>query len=319
MSLTTLQVFSQYLYTTRLELLSYNIDLFNAATKGALVLKSAENQGDFADSTFYSRIPNLVKRRNAYATGALTAKEITMLLATSVKIAAGTNPVNIDPHFWQWIQRNPEEAGVLIGTQLAQDQLADMVGSAIKAIVAATVAVGATVVFDGTAALMKLTALNSGAALFGDRAQNIGVWLTHSKPMFDLFGANLTNTEKLFLFGTVQVVNDGFGRPFIVTDSADLTYVATGTKYRTLGLVANAAVVEQNNDYIENVQTNNGQENIGRTFQAQWSYNLGLKGFQWDKTNGGKSPNDAAIALGTNWDKVATNIKDLPGVIVNTQ
>jgi hypothetical protein len=67
------------------------------------------------------------------------------------------------------------------------------------------------------------------------------------------------------------------------------------------------------------VEITNGNENISRTWQAQWSFNLGLKGFAWDKTNGGKSPTTAALTTGTNWDKFATSNKDLPGVLVNTQ
>jgi hypothetical protein len=62
----------------------------------------------------------------------------------------------------------------------------------------------------------------------------------------------------------------------------------------------------------------NGDENITRSWQAQWSYNVGLKGFAWDKTAGGHSPSNAALATGTNWDRFATETKDLAGVIVNT-
>jgi hypothetical protein len=38
----------------------------------------------------------------------------------------------------------------------------------------------------------------------------------------------------------------------------------------------------------------------------------------WDKTNGGRSPTSAALAVGTNWDRTATSIKDLGGVVLRT-
>jgi hypothetical protein len=49
--------------------------------------------------------------------------------------------------------------------------------------------------------------------------------------------------------------------------------------------------------------------------QVDYSFGLALKGYSWDSVNGGKSPTDAELATGTNWDKVATDIKHTAGVI----
>jgi len=84
-------------------------------------------------------------------------------------------------------------------------------------------------------------------------------------------------------------------------------------------LAQGAVLIEQNPDYLENMSTTNGAENIKRTWQAQWSYNVGLKGYAWDKTNGGASPTNAALATGSNWDRYATSVKDLAGILVNSQ
>ena len=59
---------------------------------------------------------------------------------------------------------------------------------------------------------------------------------------------------------------------------------------------------------------NNAKEII----KGEFSFNLGIKGYTWDKANGGKSPNDTAIALSSNWDRVATSHKDTAGVKVTT-
>lgn len=324
MGLTNLQVFNQYAYTTFIEKINYNIALFNAATRGGLILRSQNNQGDYTEEAIYQRISGLVRRRDAYGSGAVSAVDLNQTLSRSVKVAAGTPPVNIDPHWWDWINRAPSEPGVIIGSQLAEETLADMVTVAIKATVAAitnadSVLGAGTLIYDGTAGNGSLNTLNSTAAKFGDRANQILCWLMHSKVLFDIFGAALTNANQLFTFGTVQVVQDGFGRPFVVTDQTDLTYTSSGTKYQTIGLSAGAVVIDRNNDYLENMETKNGFENLVRTWQAQWSYNLSLKGYAWDKNNGGASPTTAAIATGTNWDKYAASIKDTSGVIANTQ
>ena len=71
-----------------------------------------------------------------------------------------------------------------------------------------------------------------------------------------------------------------------------------------LGLVAGGLEVSNNNDLLTNMETNNGKERIETTWQADYSFNVKLKGYAWDIANGGSSPTDAALATGTNWDVV---------------
>lgn len=318
MALSDLQVFSDYVYEASTETLDQQVALFNEATNGGIMLRSGSNVGDFDDSAHWKKISGLVRRRNAYGSGAVTAKTMEHLLDTSVKVAAGTPPVNIDPGMLRWIQRSPEEAGVVIGQQMAGDTLADMLNTALSVYCAAIGGV-AEVVHDGTAGTASLSVLNSGAAKFGDRSQDIAAWVMHSKNLHDIYGTALANSERLFQFGNVQVIQDGFGRPLIMTDSSELTYVATGTKYHICGLTGGALLVDQNGDFDSNIETSNGDENILRTYQAEWSYNVGIKGFAWDKANGGASPNDTALGTASNWDRYATSHKDLAGVLVNVQ
>ena len=82
-----------------------------------------------------------------------------------------------------------------------------------------------------------------------------------------------------------------------------------------LGLVSGAATVFDGGDDISNIDTSNGQTRIETTMQVDYSFCLGLKGYAWDEANGGKSPTDAELATGSNWDKVATDIKNTAGVI----
>ena len=164
--------------------------------------------------------------------------------------------------------------------------------------------------------------MNRGAQKFGDRAQEIRAWAMHSTPQFDIYDKALTNSNQLFQFGTVQVREDGFGRRFIISDSPSLSITSGSpavTDYYTLGLVQNAVVVEDNNDFFANTETSNGTENIQRTWQAEYTFNLSLKGYTWDVGNGGKSPTDTEIATGTNWDKTATSLKDTAGIAVKSR
>lgn len=323
MALSDLAVYSEYAYASMTEVLRQKVDLFNAATGGAITLRAGAHQGDYSDTAFFAKISGLVRRRNAYGSGAVSEKTMRHLIDTMVKVAAGTPPVRLDPGQFKWIQQNPEVAGVALGQQLAVDTMADMLNVGLGASYAALSQVAA-VNYDASANAspddtLSFGNLNNGQAKFGDQSSSIGAWVMHSKPMFDLYGKNLANASQLFNFGTVNVVRDPFGKLLVMTDCGNLVITGTPNKYAVLGLVPGAVMIDQNNDFTANEDAKNGDENIIRTYQAEWSYNVGVRGFAWDKTNGGKSPNDAALLTATNWDRYATSEKDLAGVVVKVK
>lgn len=320
MALSTMKVFQDFMYGSATETIRQQIELFNAASANTLQLRTAGNVGDFAHEVTYAAISNLMRRRNAYGSGSLTAQSIGQLDHVAVKIAGGTAPVLFEPNQFTWIQRNPEEAGVVIGEQVARGVMADEVNTAVAGLVAA-LSGNAAVTHDGTAGTLNLNALNKGAGKFGDRMMDIAAWIIHSKAMTDLFDNALTNSNQLFQFGTVRIMEDGFGRRFIMTDSPALyvpeaTGAGTADNYHTLGLAAGAAVVEDNDDYYGTIEEKTGNENIQRVFQAEYTFNLGLKGYSWNTAV--KSPDDSAIATAANWSQLSTSVKDTAGVLVTS-
>ena len=99
-------------------------------------------------------------------------------------------------------------------------------------------------------------ALLSGTRKMGDSAGNVLCWVMHSKVHNDLLALNLANSAQLFSFGSVNVMSDFQGRPFIITDSSSLVTVdgvSSGIdKYHSLGLTTEGLIVEQNNDFTDN-------------------------------------------------------------------
>lgn len=318
-TLTQVEVFNRWAYTTINEMVAQNIDLFNQQTRGAIILQNANNTGDYSDSTFWGFLAGAVRRRNAYGSGAVAPINLQMLLDTMVKVAGGTPPINIDPVMFTWINKSPEEGAAVIAAQLAPQILQDMLNTAITALAAALTNVAGVYqdVSAGAGVLGQFSAANTNVALtkFGDRRQQVVAWVVHSKAIGDYFANNIANAAQLFTYESVNVIGDPFGNVFIVTDSPAL--VVSGD-YLAMGLVAGAAVIQRNDDFTQNMDTTNGDENIKRTYQAEWTYNLGIKGFTWDKTSGGKSPTQSALGTAANWDRNATSDKDLAGVVLRT-
>lgn len=312
-----LQVFNKQTQAALTETVEQDIAKFNEASGGTIILQNAPAEGDFDIRSSFKAISGLVRRRNAYGTGTVDSKRLQQMLNVAVKVAAGTPPIDYEPQQYTWILKNPELAAITIGEQLAKARLADMLNTAV---LAGCTAIGGNskLVLDVKTEAPTFRTLNKGAALFGDRSSSIKGWALHSTTMHGLFDNALTNNEKLFNYDNINVIRDPFGRLFIVTDSPALIDSANSA-YNTLGLVENAIVVSGNNDFNSVLVPKTGGENISATYQAEWTYNVGVHGYAWDMQAGGKSPNDTALGTATNWDKSATFDKDTAGVLIKTK
>jgi hypothetical protein len=77
--------------------------------------------------------------------------------------------------------------------------------------------------------------------------------------------------------------------------------------YFTLGSGRQRGDVENSEEQEIVVQDVTGLENLVVRFQGEYAYNVGLKGFQWDVTNGGANPTSTNVGLGTNWDTILSS------------
>lgn len=318
MPLNDMKVFNDFMYTTVTETIDQQVNLFNEASDGTIVLQSASNVGDYANEVFYKAFSTQARRRDAYASGAIAAQDLSQETHVSVKVAGANGPFSFNPSQFTWLQREPEEAAVVIGEQVSMAIMRDYVNTAVGAANAAILNQG-SLDYDGTAGNVNLNVMNKGAALFGDKAQELRAWVMHSKQYHDLIDSGLTNNSRLFTFGDVQILEDQAGRRLIVSDIPELVVSGVPDNYHAIGLVQGGIIVEDNGDFFSNTQTNNGDTNIGRTWQSEYTFQIKLKGYSWDTANGGPSPLDAEIFTGTNWDQVVTYDKDTAGVMVRTQ
>ncbi len=315
MALTNMKVFNQYLMDATAETLGQQIQKFNQASNGAIVLTSMAFEGDFFQRSFYAALHTAQRRVDRYAAqSSAAATALSQLQENSVKVAGGFGPIVFEPGQMTWIQKNEAEAIAVISGQLAEAIVADQLNSGIAAAVAAISNVaGATNDVSATAGI-SYAALNTAHALFGDSSMALVAQVMNGATYHKLIGANLTNTPQLFQAQNVLVV-DILGKAVVVTDAPALYEAGTPNKQKVLSLASGGITVMDGSDVITNIDTRNGQTRIETTMQADYTFGLGLKGYAWDTASGGKSPTDAELATGANWDKVVTSIKHTAGVI----
>lgn len=315
MSLSQMQVFNEYVMPATIESLAQMVEKFNAASNGAIRLTTQGFDGDFLQESFFAAIHSAQRRVDRYAAqGAASATDLTQLKASGVKIAGGFGPIRFEPSQLTWLNKPTAEGIEVASRNFAEALMADQLNTAIAALCAA-IANQAAATNDVSATLgLSYTALNDAHAKFGDASGSLVASVMNGTAYHKLIGLNLTNAQNLFQSSNVLVVNI-LGKPVVVTDAPALYVSGTPNKLRVLSLAEGAATVYDGGDVVSNIQTTNGQTRIETTMQVDYTFGLALKGYTWDEANGGKSPTDAEIATGTNWDKVATSIKATAGVI----
>lgn len=319
MALSQMQVFNKYIMPATIETLAQMIDKFNAASGNTIRLSTTAFDGDFLQESFFASIHSAQRRVNRYAAqAAASATDLSQLKASTVKVAGGFGPIRFEPSQLTWLNQ-PTARGVEVASRnFAEALLRDQLNTAIAALCAAisgqAAATNDVSALTAGAGALTYGAMNGAHAKFGDSSGNLIASVMNGQAYHKLIEKNLGNTAQLFKADGVTVV-DVLNKLIVVTDAPALYVSGTPNKLRVLSLADSAAIVSDAGDVISNIQTSNGQTRIETTMQVDYSFGLGLKGYTWDETNGGKSPTDAALATATNWDKVATDIKQTAGVI----
>jgi len=314
MSLGDFQVFNGSAYNAFKNTLQQETDIFNGVTRNALMLSSVMFQGDKNELAAFESIASLVGNRDPSATGANTEHALAELLKIDIKVGWGIPNISYTNASFDWTQRDPAQAGTLFGEEVAKGAMAYMLNSALTSYVASVDS--ADVTYDGTAAVASLDSLNLGAGKFGDRQSDIAAWVMHSKSVNDIYGQALANSNQLFTFGTIRVVEDGHGRPLIMTDSDALHFDNAGTEnYYQCGIVSGGVSVQEQGDYRNYTVTDIAPVNPKELLTATGSFGLGIKGYTFNAAI--VQPDDADLALAANWVRVG-GLKDGAGVRVVT-
>lgn len=318
MALANMQVYDEQIRLRTIELLGQDLQKFNAASAGTIVLDMASWMGNYTRESFYNSLASAQRRvdRNAAqaaaAETALSEKEM-----VGVKVAGGFGPVVFEPSQLTWLSSSPQEAINVIAQGFADALLADQLNTVVGCAVAAIENVPALVndVSAETAGAGALTqsVINGSHAKFGDMSGMLRADIMTGAAYHKLIEKGLANGERLFESSNVTVQSI-LGKTLVVSDIPALLEAGTPNKTKVLSLVAGALIVDNSSDIITNLDTSNGQTRIETTWQADYSFGVKLKGYAW-QTTAGSSPNDAALFTGANWSNVMTSVKHTAGTL----
>ena len=303
------------------EKLYQNVNAFNNVSNQTIRLTAEESRGAYFEEAFFDLNTSLIAHRDPTSVSAATDSLLTQDSIISPKLTRRIGPIaqtlnslrktNLTEQQYSFI------FGEMVGDAIAQDYL----NTAISALVAA-ISVDTNIV-NGTEAVPAAkthTQLVNTMALMGDMADNVSCWVMHSSTYYALVGQAIT--DNVWDVGGIAVKGGNtptLGRPTIVTDSASLIETGGATTdplYKVLGLVPNAMHVKETEGRTMVSETITGLENLQIRFQGEHAFSLSMRGTTWDQAAGGNYPSAAAIATGTNWDRVVSDAKGGPGVMM---
>jgi hypothetical protein len=306
------------------------IDLFNEKSGYAFMLTGMTSEGDTTLRKFVKSIRTLAHyRRDPNSTSARASVSYAEGEHVSVKVGGGFGPLDVPASALMWVTSKTDpsaevqEALVNLADQYADAYLQDQLNTAIASLAAAMEG-NSAILNDQSAVATKLDQLkiNKTIGKFGDRKGNIKLLVMHSSADTELVSDAISNANALDTVGGVTI-NTGKvasqGRMIIYTDSPALSY-HDGTRdvFKVLCLVPGAAevsVIKQ----ISSFNRSSDKDNIVDTYQANYDFKVGLKGYSWDISAGGVAPSDAALATAVNWPMVTTSYKDTAGTCLICQ
>lgn len=304
------------------ETLAQNVDILNQDGNGVIRLVTNEREGDYDKTRFFDRPSGGVSRRDTTDTStALTPTALTQDEVIGVKLNRKYGPYQQTRDAFKKIGGTPEDLTMILAPNMAEEAMKGMVNDAVAALVAA-LRNNSGVVYDyaatGSSKTIDHTALIRGRALFGDAFGRIKGWGMNGAAFHKLVEAQLSVASgNVGDFAVYEGQAGTLGLPAFVSDAPAFATSGTPGEYHILGLVPNAAVITVSEAPYMATDETILKENILYAFQGEYAFNLELKGYQWDVANGGANPSAAALATGSNWDKVVSSDKDTAGIVID--
>lgn len=335
--LSDFKVWSRYVYTANVELLTYRFNIFNAITNGGFRFSTGtRNQGDYSFEQFWKVLPDLVQEMDMHETTTNMGTRTDVPTASleqeqinDVKIARTLRMVHIPPGLFTWILKSPGEGAMVIAENESQQMMRDCLYQTIQAYKIAleysasgaadhvtqvtskrfypTVGSGST----EKPAPLALTTFMDAQQLMGDRQDEIVCWVMSSACATKFWKLAVTDKNTLlFTWGGVRVMADQWGRPFVIVDHPLLegtTRVGTGPAdqkvFYILGLKPGAVGCDLNYDYAARTDDSlDGKRLMARKYQSNWTFNMRVMNFAWGSNlSRPKSPVNTELATGNRW------------------
>ena len=315
-----INIYENEFHTGLIEGIAQDINLFNAASRGAIIFDTNFTRGDYTKWDFIKDTSGALRYRDRTSIAAATDQKTASgeIIAPKLGIAFGPFLELED----KWLTRGNDVGtfGYVIGIQAGNHIAKSYLNAGLRALLgclskSADTQANRTAI-DGTD-LLPID-LVAGKAVLGDAANSIVCFITDSASYFSLMSKQVSNSNDLGF----AVISDGNVRtldlPMFYTDYDHVFKSDAGgvDTRRVFCLTPGAVKITQSSNafarpFFERVGTLN---NVAMRFRADADFNVEVKGFQWSAT--ALPTAEATLATKGNWTQAVTSIKDGPGSMI---
>ena len=309
-------IYDEQFNSAMMERLQVNINVWNSATKGGLVLTTKSLMGHFNKVSMYKALAEtVVKELDPTVEGTTTWDTFEAFENASVKVKRTVNIKKTVDAFRVMLKDPKATFSQLVGGLTADLITKDAIETGLGALIGAIQNDASHVLGDYTAGL-TFKDINKAQFVYGDKFAKVACILVHSNTTRALVDLNID--EKLdsvagFTIGTGQWHT--LGIPVITADLTALVADNGGTPaYNALFLTEGALMVEASETVDAFTDVNLDASPAELRLKREWAYNVGINGYTYDTTKGAY-PTKALLGTSSSWKKTVSDDKDLPCVL----
>ena len=299
---TDMVIHNKLAQTAYFERLQDNLEVFNAASGGAITLRSEMIEGDFSKDAFYT-IPGGMGHRDVENTADVTAKAIGSGEMIGVKTPWLYGPYETTEDAFKRRARSTAEFSELLGNHMADAMIDYAIQAAFASLDAAIESNAAAMSVPASFATDHKKAITGGLRTFGDRFSRISLLAMNSEAYFDMVDDAIS--EKVYeeagavIYGGMPGT---LGKPVLVTDKAPASKIFV-LQPGAVEIVESQAPGVRGYDI-------NGKGNLMLGYQGEGAFNVDLMGYSY---GGAANPNLATLGAAASWTKHATSDKMTAG------
>lgn len=295
------KVYDDLAQTNYMERIQENIDLFNAQSNGAIVLRSESIVGDESKRAFYNDTGD-VSHRDVTSNSAVSTTAITGDEHVTVKTPWKYGPYSITEESYKRRGVDPSLFYSQMGQAAADHTKEYFVTAALASLGAAINAGGMT----ATGSIADKKGLINGLRKFGDRFNRVALWVMSSDVFFDVVQGAIT--DKIYEEAGMVVYGGQpgtLGKPVLVSDEVD------DSPNYVYALQRGAIQIVESQPPGFRSYEDNSTENLALAYRAEGAFNVDALGYSWTGT---ANPNLAALGTQGNWAQDAASDKNTAGV-----
>jgi len=306
-------IYDEEFNSAMMERLQVNIQVWNSATKGGLVLTTKHMMGHFNKVSMYKALAEtVIKELDPRVEGTTTWDTFESFENASVKVKRDVNIKKAVDAFRVMLKDPKATFSQIVGGLTADLITKDAIETGLGALIGAIENDASHVLGDYTTAL-TFKDINKAQFVYGDKFSNVACILMHSNTTQAIVDLNID--EKLDSVAGFTIGSGKWHSLGIPIITADLTALIDGANgYRALFLTAGALMVEASEsvDVFTDIDLNTRPAQL--RLKREWAYNVGIKGYTYDVSKGAY-PTRALLGTSSSWVKTVSDDKELPCVL----